>query len=156
LDPTFGGDGKVTTDFASGNDFGQGVAIQADGKMVVAGFSQNLQNPANTDFALTRYNPDGSLDITFGTGGKVTTDFGSTSDKALGVATQADGKIVAAGESVDASNVSRFALARYNPDGSLDTGFDGDGKVTTDVGSSFGEYAVANAVAIEADGTIVA
>src|SRR5262249_19153544 len=104
LDPTFGGDGKVTTDFASSNDFGQGAAIQADGKMVVAGFAQNLQNPANTDFALTRYNPDGSLDTTFGTGGKVTTDFGSTTDRAFGVAIQADGKIVAAGESVDASN----------------------------------------------------
>ena len=141
LDTTFDGDGKVTTNFTAGDDVARGVAIQSDGKIVTAGSAGNTP-----DFALARYNTDGSLDITFDGDGKVTTDifFG---DSAHGVAIQSDGKIVAVGDSVD------FALARYNADGSLDTTFDGDGKVTTSF--TAGE-ARARGVAIQADGKIVA
>ena len=88
LDPTFGTNGIVTTDLG-GTDYAYGVAIQSDGKIVVAG-------QTGTDFALVRYNTDGSLDTTFGSNGWTTTDFGGT-DCAYGVAMQSDGKIVVAG-----------------------------------------------------------
>lgn len=93
LDATFGTGGLVTTDFSGVFDFALDVAIQADGKIVVAG-------AASQDFALARYNTGGSLDITFGTGGLVTTDFASNSDEVFAVAVQVDGKIVAAGSAM--------------------------------------------------------
>jgi uncharacterized delta-60 repeat protein len=145
LDTTFGGDGKVTTDFAGANDQAHAVAIQGDGKIVAAGL-------AGSDFALARYNTDGSLDTTFGGDGKVTTDFAGPTDQAHAVAIQGDGKIVAAGF---AGSDFDFALARYNTDGSLDTTFGGDGKVTTDFAGS-GSRDEAHAVAIQGDGKIVA
>src|SRR5262249_51395919 len=144
LDTTFSFDGKVTTDFG-GDDRAFSVAIQADGKIVVAGAS--LTNPGD-DFALARYNPDGSLDAGFGTGGKVTTAFGSGLDHANACTIQADGKIVAVG-----ADGGDFALARYNSDGSLDGTFGTGGKVTTDFG---GQLEEAFGVAMQADGKIVA
>ncbi len=122
------------------------MAIQSDGKIVVAGGS-------GSTFALARYNANGSLDTTFDGDGKLTTTFGGTSSAAYGVAIQSDGKIVAAGYSLSATNNQDFALARYNTDGSLDTSFDGDGKLTTDFGSFF-DFAFS--VAIQSDGKIVA
>ena len=148
LDSSFGTGGKVFTAVGSGNDFAESVAIQSDGKIVVAGYSYN---GSNDDFALVRYNTDGSLDTSFDSDGKVTTDVGSGSDVANSVAIQSDGKIVAAGYSF--GNSGDFALVRYNTDGSLDTSFDSDGKVTTEVGSG-GD--VAWSVAIQSDGKIVA
>jgi len=126
LDPTFGGgDGTVTTDFG-GTDPARAVAVQPNGKIVVAG--------GKGDFALARYNQDGSLDTSFDGDGTVTTDFGGN-DSADAVALQPNGKIVAAGTSS-----SSFALARYNQDGSLDTGFGGgDGLVTTAFPGSEGD-----------------
>jgi uncharacterized delta-60 repeat protein len=145
LDPSFGSNGIAATPFpASGECDGCGlyanaVAIQADGKLVAAGQGCS----GGCWFALERYNPDGSLDTGFGTGGRVTTEFGSIDscsgqggDYANDVAVQGDGKIVAAGY----SNFGRcspdydtFALARYDPDGSLDTSFGKAGKVNTSV-----------------------
>jgi uncharacterized delta-60 repeat protein len=145
LDLTFGGDGKVTTDFGDVDNGSGGVAIQGDGKIVVAGITLDVATQ-QADFALARYNPDGSLDPTFDGDGKVTTDFGGF-EQALGVAAQSDARIVVVG----AINLEDFALARYNPDGSLDQTFDGDGKVTTD----FGSFDVAADVGIQADGKIV-
>ncbi|MBW3540365.1 MAG: hypothetical protein KY476_08850 [Planctomycetes bacterium] len=149
-DTSFDGDGKVTTDFGSLSDQAHGVAIQADGKIVVAGWS--VQSGTGVDFALARYNADGSLDTSFSGDGKLTTDFGSSTDQALGVAIQVDGKIVIAGLSVQPGTSNDFALARYNVDGSLDTTFSGDGKLTTDFAGSFDR---AFGVAIQADGKIV-
>jgi uncharacterized delta-60 repeat protein len=147
LDPTFDGDGKVTTDFAGDFDRADAVAIQGDGKVVAAG----LATVSGTeDFALARYNPDGSLDTTFSGDGKVTTDFGEF-EQGLAVAIQGDGKIVTAGTAAVSGNFD-FALARYNTDGSLDTTFSGDGKVTTD----FGDFDQGQAVAVQGDGKIVA
>jgi uncharacterized delta-60 repeat protein len=120
LDASFGDDGKVTTRFAKPSS-AWGEAIQADGKIVVAGETDGK-------FALARYNHDGSLDASFGGDGKVTTRFAAPS-WAWAAATQGSGKIVVAG--VTHFPYSRFALARYNPDGTLDTSFGGDGRVTT-------------------------
>ena len=148
LDPTFGSHGKVNTSFPGGWDTARGVAIQGDGKIVAAGSS-------GSDFALARYNTDGSLDTTFGVGGRVFTDF-PTGLGGVGnaVVIQTDGKIVVAGVATDPNNAfsSVFALARYNGDGSLDTSFDTDGLVTTAFpGASVG----ANAIVIQPDGKLV-
>jgi uncharacterized delta-60 repeat protein len=143
LDATFGAGGKLITTFG-GADQASSLGIQPDGKIVVAG---HTDTGTSTDLAVARYNPDGSLDATFGTGGKVTTNFtGSSDDVASAVAIQFDGKIIVAGDSQD-----NFAVARYNPDGSLDATFGTDGKVTTDLG---GEDLV-HAMALQADGQIV-
>ena len=149
LDPTFDGDGKVTTDFAGSADQANAVTIQGDGKIVTAG---EAIVSGTLDFALARYNSDGSLDTTFDGDGKVTTDIASGSgDQAFSVAIQGDGKIVAAGSAVSGSYL--FALARYNTDGSLDTTFSGDGKLTTDIAAGNDQ---ARAVVIQGDGKIVA
>ena len=111
---------------------GYAIAIQSDGKIVVAGRAYN----AGDDFAVVRYNTDGSLDTSFDSDGKVTTAVLSATDRALGVAIQSDGKIVAAGYSYNGSN-NDFAVVRYNTNGSLDTGFGTSGKVTTPVLSSY-------------------
>src|SRR6266508_2775550 len=150
LDSSFGSGGKVTTPMGSANDDVNSVAIQSDGKIVVAGYSRN---GPNDDFALARYNPDGSLDSSFGSGGKVTTPIGSSHEGAYSVAIQSDGKIVAAGYSVNGIHVI-FALARYNPDGSLDSSFGSGGKVTTPIGVSSDDRAWS--VAIQSDGKIIA
>jgi len=146
LDTGFDGDGRVVTDFAGGNDYGNAVALQADGKIVVAGYTEG----ATLDFAVARYNPDGSLDTGFDGDGKLVTDFSGGDDLSYAVVLQADGKIVVAGYTVSAT--WDFAVARYNPDGSLDMGFDGDGKVATDYdgGTDYGK-----AVVLQADGKIV-
>jgi serralysin len=150
LDTSFAGDGMLTTDFGSGKgESGHSVVIQADGRIVVAG---DAYNGIDSDFALARYNTDGTMDTSFDGDGKVTTDFGS-SEFGYSVAIQSDGKILVAGYVFDSSSTSatNFALARYNTDGTLDTSFDGDGKVTTDFGSSEFGYSVA----IQSDGKIL-
>jgi len=148
LDPSFNGNGRVTTPFLNSNASASAMALQADGKLVLAGVSTDTSSFQSV-FALARYNADGSLDASFDGDGLTTTDFaGVTFEQAYAVAIQADGKIVAAG-----LGSSSFAVARYNTDGSLDTGFDGDGKTTTAFGGSFEE---ARALAIQADGKIIA
>ena len=127
LDVSFGTGGKVTTDFGA-HDVANALVVQADGKLVVAGFT--FVEPSLSSFALARYHADGSLDRSFGTGGRVTTVFTGT-DVATALLVQADGRLVAAGDSETATNRD-FALARYNPDGTLDTRFGVGGKVTTD------------------------
>jgi len=147
FDTSFDGDGKVTTDFSQTQEYAEAVAIQPDGKIVVAGYSGSFLI-GGPDFALVRYNTDGSLDTSFDGDGKLKTDFGNSVDYARAVAIQSDGKIVVAGGPF-------FALARYNTDGSLDTSFDGDGKVITRFDETANAKA-ANAVAIQSDGKIVA
>lgn len=149
LDGTFNGTGTVLTPVRFGNDIPFAVALQPDGKIIVAGSSSN---GFDVDFAIVRYNANGSLDTSFNGTGKVFTAFGSANDQAYSVALQSDGKIVAAGFSFVGSS-NDFAVARYNTDGSLDTSFNGTGKVTTPVGPLAD---AANALAIQSDGKIVA
>ncbi len=122
LDPAFGDGGTVTTGFADGIHRVPGGAFSAamwDRRVVVAGGD-------GRDFALARYRRHGDLDPTFGTGGKVTTDFGGF-DCAFSVAVDSDRRILVAGT----SDFNRFAIARYKPDGTLDPSFGDDGKVLT-------------------------
>jgi uncharacterized delta-60 repeat protein len=148
LDTSFSGDGRQTTFFGPNGGRAMAVALQANGRIVVAGNG----GPASGDFALARYRPNGSLDPTFSGDGMQTTDFAGGADDAEAVALQANGKIVAVGQASFGLLGSDFALARYNPNGSLDTSFSGDGKQSTD----FGDGDVANGVALQGDGKIVA
>jgi len=132
-DNSFGTSGIFTTDFNSGgDDFANAIALQNDGKILVAGYTNKA---LNTDFAVARCNPDGSFDKTFGTDGKVITDFGKGTDQATAIAIQTDGKIVVAGFSWNGTN-NDFSLTRYNPNGTTDLTFGGNGKIITDFGSS--------------------
>jgi uncharacterized delta-60 repeat protein len=162
LDPTFGSGGRVLTDLGGG-DGASALVVQPDGKVVAAGgstvnFALARYHPdgsllvaagASTEnFALARYHPDGSLDSGFGNGGVVLTDFGAASG-AEALVLQPDAKLVAAGR-ISFLGTRDFALARYNADGSLDTSFDGDGRVLTDFGGP------ARALLLQPDGKLVA
>ena len=152
-DLSFGSAGTVTTDFA---DFveGRAVALQPDGKIVLAGGPKPL-SPANNTFAVARYNANGSLDLTFRAGGKVTTDMGGD-DFAAALALQPDGKIVVAGSTMvfdDVNLVGSFALARYTPNGHIDLAFGAGGKVITNFGDD--SLASARALALQSDSKIV-
>ncbi len=132
LDTTFGTNGITTTALSEiGWDEGYDIARQSDGKLVVVGVAAN----ENLDSAVIRYNSNGTLDATFGTGGIVTTAVNATRDDLfLNIALQSDGKIIASGWTKSGTNIIG-SLVRYNTDGTLDTTFDTDGKVTLSSGS---------------------
>lgn len=149
LDQSFGVAGTEVVPAAGTTAQAYAVGLQPDGKIVAAGFDQIV---SKDDFALMRLNPSGSVDTTFGTGGRVTTSIGPSLDAATALALQSDGKIVAGGFSSNGTNLD-FALARYKGNGSLDTGFGTSGKVRTDI---LGSDDAANALALQPDGKIVA
>jgi uncharacterized delta-60 repeat protein len=129
-DPTFGGgDGAVALLHPSVVTRATDVAIQADGRIVVAGWADT--GPA--DYMLARLTPSGYLDPSFGSGGWVLTDFSDDTDQAYSVVIQSDGKIIAAGRSLIGNDYD-FSAARYNPNGTLDMSFGGDGLVTVGFG----------------------
>src|SRR5215468_3152090 len=132
LDPMFGTDGKVLTDFDHSTDVANAVALQTDGKLVVVGTTYINNDFSGEDFAVARYNPDGTLDKTFGIGGKVQTDFPGLAAVASSVVVQPDGKIVVAGGAFPLFTFAGdFKVARLNANGSLDMGFGDHGIVTT-------------------------
>jgi uncharacterized delta-60 repeat protein len=149
LDPGFGSGGIVTTTISSGSTVATALAVQPDGRIVAGG---ETAVGSETEFALARYNLNGTLDASFGSAGKVTTAVGSGGSDIRALVLEPDGKIVAVGEGSDGSQ-SDFALARYNPDGSLDTSFGTGGKVVTSIAANNGT--TADAVALQTDGKIV-
>jgi uncharacterized delta-60 repeat protein len=149
-DASLGVGGTVTTDFAGPNDRASSIAIQPDGKLVVGGAAGGFVS-RGFDFALARYNSNGTLDANFGTDGKVTTDLASVEDVPSSIALQGDGKIILVGRTSVGEN-ENFALVRYNSNGTLDTGFGTGGKMTTDFAGSTDEP---SAVALQVDGNIV-
>lgn len=169
LDTTFGNNGKVTLFSSTLADWLQAnaTAVQSDGKILVAG---SVQSPAfstayTTDFFVARFNANGSPDTSFGSSGVVSVNFyGLTvlpperlsEDFANAMVVQPDGKIVVAGFTAGSSlngNRPEFALIRLNTDGSLDTTFDGDGRVTTSVGPNYAPNIYS--IALQPDGKIV-
>jgi uncharacterized delta-60 repeat protein len=155
LDASFGVGGLATTAVGAGSAEGRALAIQPDGKLLVVG-SAFFNGPTEDDFGVVRFERDGSLDTSFGSGGVVTTDFspiepgpGATFDRANAVALQQDGKIVVVGSTGRES--TDFALARYNPDGTLDPTFGSSGRAL----GSAGQHSEAYAVAQSADGRLV-
>jgi uncharacterized delta-60 repeat protein len=206
LDTSFGGTGIVLTDLNpnSAIDTAYGVALQADGRIVVAGITSTPQSPlaavvrynpdgtldksfggtgivlTNTGptdgawsvlvqpsdgkivvssdrqsngeyFVLLRYNPDGSLDPTFGTGGLAAIPYTSTGDFGRDRIALQNGMVVLAGTARDMNNIAHFIAVRVNADGTLDTTFGQNGYATTDLGG----YLVARGIAIQGDGSIV-
>ncbi len=133
---------------AESSAFGNSMAAQSDGKIVVTG---SAAVGRGDQFALVRYNSDGSLDTTLNGSGKVTTAVGTGTCKGEGVALQGDGKIVVAGYSFNDGGQSCFTVLRYGTDGSVDTSFADSGKVTT----SFAKNSSADSVAMQSDGKIV-
>ncbi|MEZ6119717.1 MAG: FG-GAP-like repeat-containing protein [Pirellulaceae bacterium] len=148
LDATFGTGGIVTTDIGSGADQGNSVVIQGDGSIVVAGFTDN---GGSLDFFVARYDTNGALDGTFGTGGIVTTAIGSGADRINDMVLQADGKIVVTGSTHNGSNQD-VVVARYDANGVLDSGFGTGGIVATDLA---GAHDLGYGVTLQADGKIV-
>jgi len=149
LDTTFSGDGKARVGFGSGRwDTARAVVLHPDGKISVAGYTCDA-SWGNCNFAVARFKINGALDTTFSGNGKLTTNFGA-SDLGHGVALQADGKLVVAGERYIEGISDKIALARYNTNGSLDTTFSGNGKRVT----SFG-WSGANDVLVDPNGKIV-
>lgn len=153
VDATFGTGGRVITAFGNEEDVANDVVVQTDGKIIAGGFTQAVANDdSSRDFALVRYNSDGTLDQTFGNGGRVTTDFNSNRNEINALALQTDGKIVAIGLGRSASGSIIVAIARYNSNGTLDTTFDSDGKVENgyEIGTGF-----ANDVVIDSANRII-
>jgi len=150
LDSTFNGTGKVTTHM-EGGDYAAAVAIQGDGKIVVAGTSS-----ASSGFrmSLVRYNVDGTLDETFNDDGKVITGVGPNGSGATDVAIQPDGKIAVVGYALNASGSPDIAIVRYDANGTLDTTFNGTGIVTVPTGAAGGSAGY-NRISIQSDGKIL-
>ncbi len=157
IDSTFGINGVDTTAIGYSDDKAYSALIQPDGKIIAAGYA--TENYLHV-FALVRYNKDGSRDNTFGTNGIVTTAVDKSDDKIFSIAIQQDGKIVATGtsyEGINNQNVYVFALARYNPDGSLDNTFGTNGMVTTalEISGTLQQDNEAKSVIVQNDGKIV-
>jgi len=150
LDTTFSGDGKQTTDAGGDNGSEGGLAIQSDGKIVMAGYAWN---GTDREFAIYRYNTNGSLDTTFSGNGIAIGNFGlNRFDVTRDLAIQSDGKIIVVGNSSDENGDNfDFAIARLNPNGTADTTFSGDGRQLT----NFGELDAVYSVALQPNGKIV-
>jgi uncharacterized delta-60 repeat protein len=148
LDASFGNGGKVITAVGASSDLAFGAALQPDGKIIVIG---HCSNSNGSDFCVARYLPNGALDTSFNASGKRVTAIGLGSDYGRAVALQRDSKIVVVGECLNGNNYD-FCLARYLPDGALDTSFNGTGKVISTIGANDD---TANAVAMQPDDKIV-
>jgi uncharacterized delta-60 repeat protein len=153
LDPSFG-DGGTVMQSDTPFDQARSVAIDSADRIVVAGRTAvgGEGGSYTSAFALARYNLNGTPDASFGTGGRVTTEFGASGGEANSLAIDSGGRMVVAGAR-DPGTKPRFGLARYNPGGTLDASFSGDGTVTTRFGDAI---AVPYSVAIDSQGRIVA
>lgn len=147
LDLSFDLDGKVTTTVGTFNDRGNAITLQADNKILVAGQSND---GSKNLFTIIRYNSNGALDSTFGNKGVSLVDFGTSGCVANAIAIQEDKKIIVGGH-----NNTDFALARLNQNGTLDTTFDKDGKVTTSFGTA-SNFEYISALTVLNDGKIIA
>jgi uncharacterized delta-60 repeat protein len=156
LDSSFGGNGQVMSQLGSFSH-ANAVAIQSDGKIVVAGSSDTSSYFFSRQIAVARYNANGTLDASFSGDGFVTTTVANTFEEAYAVAVQSDGKIVVAGYSAGYGigyNGNHVAVVRYNADGSLDDTFGNAGGVIADFDAA-GSLSVAYGLALQSDGKIV-
>jgi uncharacterized delta-60 repeat protein len=157
LDASFGTGGSVTVNVDGENDELAAVALQSDGKIVLAGNDQTSTTPSASQILLARLNADGTLDSRFGTGGEVVAAGLASSESASAVQIAEDGSIVVAGAGTNGQTgsyaTSDILIDRFNADGSADTSFADGGELLTQApGSNFSE---ARGLAIQADGKIV-
>lgn len=150
IDPSFGKGGFSATQVEGRSSEAAAVAIQADGRILVAGGAWEEHGGEGGVFVLARFHPDGTLDRTFGTNGRLTTEAGEDNPGALALAIQPDGRIIAVGQQ---SEEGAFLLLRYEPDGRLDRSFGTEGMVVT---AFWDGVAQARAVALLSDGRILA
>jgi uncharacterized delta-60 repeat protein len=149
LDTSFNSpNGSVIQPIGSSDDYGRSLAIQPDGKILLGGSCNNV---GNNDFCIARFNSDGTLDINFGSSGKVIQPIGSAEDYGYSLAIQSDGKILLGGYCKNGSNYD-FCIARFNSNGSPDTSFGSGGKVIEPIGS---DNDIGNSLAIQPDGKIL-
>src|SRR5205814_3777910 len=148
LDTSFGTNGWAQIDMGGEYEIAYGVAVQSDGKIVLAGETLDFDTGSD-DFGVARLTSSGHLDSSFGSSGFVFTDFGGEFDQAASVSIQSDGKIVVSGVA-SVGGHSRFAIARYCSNGNLDSSFKG-GMVTLAINSE----ASASAMAIDSQGRFV-
>lgn len=156
LDTTFGDNGRVITDFDpnGGSEGAAAAVLQPDGKIIAAGYVA-IVNPGESYFAVARYNTDGSLDQTFGSGGKASAFIVQHYHRIRGVALGQDGKIVVAGEYFAANQTTQSLIVRFNANGSLDGTFGSGGRVTDIRGVVLADRNVPWSVAIQPDGKVV-
>ncbi|MBL0128817.1 MAG: T9SS type A sorting domain-containing protein [Flavobacteriales bacterium] len=152
LDPSFGIGGIVTTNMGSLDDFGFGIALQSDGRLLIAGVVGT--GATTNDFGIARYTTSGLLDLSFGGTGKVVTPIGALDDQARSIAIQPNGRILVAGHAFLSSinSGTDFAIVRYMQDGSLDNSFGTGGKVTVNIALN---NDAAYAIGLQDDGKIV-
>jgi uncharacterized delta-60 repeat protein/RHS repeat-associated protein len=151
-DTTFGDGGITTADFWGNNDQANAIAVEPEGGIILAGYTDN---GSHEDFALARFTCDGWLDPSFHGDARVSLDFDGGNDRASGVVVQADGRIIAAGWA-NTGGADHFALARYNSDGSLDADtFGTDGKVVTDFSDLGFDSENAHGMVLDANGNYV-
>ena len=152
VDTGFGLDGIALTGIDSAN--GPAIVLQPDGSILLCDQELEANSDSGVDFLVARFSADGSLDHSFGTGGRLTLDFGQGYDGCADIALQADGRIVLAGSTIAADGAHRFAIARLNSDGTPDGDFGTHGRVTLyNLGG--GNFDRASSIAIQADGRIV-
>ena len=148
LDPRFSGDGKVRFDFPGASEPWPAVAVQRNGRILLAGYTSD---GTDADSSVARFRPNGTRDIGFGTGGLATVDFPSTDDFPTDIAIQRDGKIVVVGDAY--STDYDIMAVRFKPDGSVDTGFGTNRRIRKGFGPDVTDHA--KAVLIQPDGKIV-
>lgn len=151
LDLSFGIGGKKISDINNNTDFANALAIQSDGKILIAGGTIN--NGVDYDFLILRHNVDGNLDSTFGNNGIVVLPIGNSDEMISSILIQSDGKIVAAGYTKTDSNTYHFALSRFTISGNLDSTFGNNGIIKTSFGSI---YEAIYSIAFQNDGKIIA
>jgi uncharacterized delta-60 repeat protein len=148
LDTSFGIKGKVILPIGSDSDFGDSLAIQPDGKILLGGSCLNV---SNSDFCIARFNSNGTIDTTFGSSGKVIQPIGSGNDRGFSLVIQPNGKILLGGFCDNGFNYD-FCIARFNSNGTIDTTFGSSGKVIQPIGSN-DDYGYS--LAIQPDGKIL-
>ncbi len=152
FDSSFGTNGKVISNIGNNPNYGNDesvspdMVIQDDDKIIISG---TIYSSSSSDFAMTRYNPNGTLDNTFGNNGTVVTDFNNDYDVCKSMILQSDGKIILAGTSKHITELNNFGVARYNIDGTLDTTFGTNGTLSLNLGSQYYSNTNDNATSIK-------
>lgn len=148
IDSSFGTNGMVTTAMGVGSDVIYSIGLQPDGKIIAGGIAWN---GSNYDFALARYNTDGSLDLNYGNQGKVITAIGPGNDKGTSLKVLSDWSVVVGGIAHNGSD-NDFALVRYDSTGALDNSFGTNGIVVTPIGAA---NDMAFSIALQSDWSVV-